>query len=200
MITIAVTGGIGSGKSTVCRSFRSMRVPVLSADDLSKQIANEVPAVRKKIVALLGPHAYAPDRSLDRSYVAQKVFSNARLRRSLEQILHPAVLRRVRAWFGEQQKKGKRIAAVEAALVFESGLDKLVDMVVVVDAAKAERVRRIQARDGLSKAEIRRRMDAQMPDRERLKKADVILRNSGQKKALIRRSQFLIQVLRKLIS
>jgi len=198
MITVAVTGGMGSGKSTICSAFRSLRVPVLSADELSKKIADTVPAVRKKIVSLLGTGAYSRSGKLDRAYVASRIFASPPVRRKLESILHPIVLKRVKAWFAGQKKNGKNIAVVEAALVYESGLDRLVDLVLVVDAPKEVRVRRLQKRDGFTKQDIRRRMRAQMDDAERRQRADVVIRNAGRQSSLRRRARFFIDVLRKI--
>jgi len=198
MIRIAVTGGIGSGKSTVCSTFRRMRIPVLSADDLSKSIANSDPGVRRRIKKALGRGAYTASGKLDRGYVAVKVFSKPSLRSRIEAILHPAVLRDVRSWFHAQRKTGTPIAVVEAALVFESGLDTLVDLVVVVDAPGNVRLRRIIRRDKAPAAHVKRRMAAQMSDTDRRALADVVLSNTSSKEALARRARFLIQVLRKL--
>jgi len=197
MISLAVTGGIGSGKSTVCSTFRRMRVPVLSADDLSKRIANTDAGVRRKIVALIGPDAYGRSGRLDRAFVAGKVFSRPSLRTKLEAILHPAVLRSVNAWLRSHRSRKSSVVAVEAALVFESGLDRLVDLVVVVDAPVALRTRRIVARDTVTTAQVKKRMAAQMSDGARRRRADVVLSNTSTKKALALRARFLIQVLRK---
>ncbi len=198
MVRLAVTGGIGSGKTAFCDALRRRRVPVLSADDLSKEIAYTVPAVRRQIRELLGAAAYAASGRLDRAFVARRVFGHPRLLRKLESVLHPEVLRGVRRWFRLQEKRKKRVAVVEAALVYESGLDALVDFVVVVDAPRAERLRRIQARDGLTQADIKRRMNAQMSDRERRTKADVLVHNAGTEAALARKARFILEVIRRL--
>ncbi len=200
MLSVAVTGGIGSGKTLLCDVFRSLRIPVLSADDLSKEIADTVPAVRRRIRALLGPDSYTSRGSLDRRYVAERVFGRPRILRRLEGILHPAVLRKTKSWLAAHRKKGTRIAVVEAALVFESGLDSLVDIVVVVDAPKEERVRRVQARDGSSMAQIRRRMAAQIADKDRRERADIVVKNTGRVAEFRRKGKFLAQVFRSMVT
>lgn len=181
---IGVTGGIGSGKTTVCRLLRDQGLPVLSADPLAIEIEETDPVVIKAIKELLGSEAYLAEGSLNRAYVAKKVFSNKRIRGSIEAIVHPAVFRELGHRVADLGKAGNRLVVIEAALIFESGMDKHLDFVVVVDADEPVRIARVKERDGITAGEVRKRMSAQWPMERKTRLADFVIGNNGSREEL----------------
>ncbi len=179
MLKAGVTGNIGSGKTTVCRIFESMMVPVYYADERAKALMTEDEEVRRRIAELLGPGAYLPDGSLNRAWIAEQVFADEALLQKLNAIVHPAVHRDLQAWFRQQEAIGHPYAIEEAALLFESGGYKMLDKIIVVVAPEAERIRRVMARDGLSEAQVRARMEKQWPEASKAGMADFVIVNDG---------------------
>jgi dephospho-CoA kinase len=192
---VGVTGGIGSGKSEVCRILESLGVPVLSADEISKELSVANPCMRAKILALFGEQAYRADGSLNRPWIADQIFSNKSLQHRLEKIVHPAVFNEIEARVASLSVQGNRLAIVEAALIYESKLDRLLDAIIVVDASENYRLTRLQRRDHASVEEIRKRMRAQLGQSEKLARADYVLYNNGTTEELRGRVMFLHKVL-----
>jgi dephospho-CoA kinase len=176
MVLIGCTGGIGSGKSVVCDMFASLGAAVFSADESAKIIADTDPSAREKITALLGDGAYTDAGPLNRPFVASKVFGDPELLQELNEILHPLVFEAIDRW---RESVTAPYALVEAALVFESGLDEVLDYVFVVIAADEVRVERTMKRDGSARDEVLRRMMHQMPNEELKRHADFIILNEG---------------------
>jgi dephospho-CoA kinase len=174
---IGITGGIGSGKSTVCRLFETLGVPVYYADDRAKRLMQEDALLRSAIAERFGPEVYATDGSLRRAELATLVFGDPEALADLNALVHPAVFRDAAAW--SEAQRGHPYVLREAALLFESGSWRLVDEVVVVWAPEALRVHRVMARDGVTEAEVRARMDRQWPDEEKRRRADHVITNDG---------------------
>ena len=189
---IGVTGGIGSGKSEVCDKFRSLGVSVLSADHLAHQLTDSDPELKNKIVALLGPESYDSQSGLlAREHVARLVFNNPKNREALNSIVHPAVLNAIEREAHIVEQSGKEsYLLVEAALMFESGLDDLLDYVLTVAADENRRLERIARRDKLRDEQIRQRMAAQFPIEDGIKASDFVINNNGSLDALDRQVQF----------
>ncbi len=179
MLRVGVTGNIGSGKTTVCRIFESMMVPVYYADARAKALMVEDESVQQAILELLGPQAYLPDGSLNSAWIAQRVFNNSDLLRQLNEIVHPVVHRDLQAWFTRQEAIGHPYAIEEAALLFESGAYQLLDKIIVVVAPEPVRLQRVMARDGVSEAQVRARMKAQWPEGVKAGQADYLIVNDG---------------------
>jgi dephospho-CoA kinase len=179
ILRVGVTGGIGSGKSAVCRALQRRGFTVLSADLLARDISDTNPRIRRQLTRLLGPEAYTSSGALNRPYVARAIFSHRRLQRAVNAIVHPAVRREVLRRISQAARRGARIVVVEAALIYEAGLDRDLDLVVVVDAHRRARISRVMKRDGVPAAEVLRRMRSQMDVRAKRRRADVILRNTG---------------------
>jgi dephospho-CoA kinase len=176
MVLIGVTGGIGSGKSLVCEKFASLGAAVFSADACAKTIADSDPSARERIAALLGDDVYTADGPLNRALVASRVFGDAELLEGLDEIIHPLVFEEIDKW---RETLSAPYALVEAALIFESGLDEVLDYILVVIAADDIRVERTMKRDGMSRDDVLRRMMHQMPNEELKRHADFILVNEG---------------------
>jgi len=199
LISIGVTGGIGSGKSEVCRFFEKLDVPVLSADALAKEISNYDPRVKQLLVKLLGLQAYTSDGVLDRAYVASRIFSSKTVQKKINAIVHPRVEEEVKRRFSDLEKGGARITIVEAALIYEAGLDRLLDAVVVVDANEETKVDRVVKRDNISRTSVLDRMKAQMDSSTKLKKADYVIYNEGTLEELDQKVRFLYTIFQNLV-
>lgn len=199
MIRLGVTGGIGSGKSLVCALFAQLGIPVLSADDIAKDIMRNDGDVRRELLRLFGDAAFSADGSLDRPYIASKVFSNKPLQRKLNAVVHPRVEKELDRQLAELEGSGARVGIVEAALIYEAGYDRRLDAVIVIDAKKRERLRRIVERDNASPSEVLKRMDAQWSAARKLAKADYVVRNDGSKEDLERNVRFLYTLFSHLI-
>jgi dephospho-CoA kinase len=183
-LLVGVTGGIGSGKTLVCRAFNRLGLPVLYADEIAKTVSVVNTSVRREIRALLGADAYHTDGSLNRDHISGLIFSRPSLHKKLNAIVHPRVKREVRRAARRLFAQGHRIVIVEAALIYESRMDRMLDYVIVVDAPRQERIRRVLRRDGTSRSEVERRMRAQWSTRAKRRLADFILENSGSVKDL----------------
>ncbi len=200
LYTIGITGGIGSGKSVVAGMFSRLGIPVLSADDLSKEISSADAAVKKKITAVLGPESYSCEGRLNPAFAASKIFSSTAMRKKVEAILHPAVLGEIVRRTARLKKEGHTMAVVEAALVYESGMDKCLDAVVVVDAVESVRIRRVQERDQVSQENVQARMHAQMDPKKTAAKADYVLFNNGSLGELEDKVKLLFSIFQQLTS
>ncbi len=173
MIRVGVTGGIGSGKSTVCEIFALLGVPVYDSDRRARELMQEG-ELRQQIEALFG--------TSDRSYIAAKVFEDKSLLASLEALVHPVVAKDFEAWTQKQARRQETTsyAVLESAILFESGFNKLMDRVITVSAPIETRLERIVTRSGaLTREQARQRMAAQMTDSERETKADYVIDNCG---------------------
>jgi len=149
---------------------------VFSADASARTIADTDPVAREEIASLLGPEAYTDGGPLNRPFVASKVFGDPDLLERLDEIIHPLVFEEIDRW---REPLTAPYALVEAALIFESGLDEVLDYILVVIAADDIRIERTIARDGMSRDDVLRRMMHQMPNEELKRHADFILVNEG---------------------
>ncbi len=185
MTTVGVTGGIGSGKSAfVARLAEHDGVRVVLADDLAKRLMVEDAEVRAALEARFGPDTYRPDGALSRSYLAERVFGDPRELAALNAIVHPAVRRALVLEVDRATTEGVEVLVYEAALLFETGGDAVVDRVVVVDAPEDVRLARAAARDGVLEADVRARMRHQMDPAEARTRADLVVDNTGDLDAL----------------
>jgi len=197
-LLVGVTGGIGSGKTLVCRSFERARVAVLYADDIAKTISATNAAVRREIRSLLGASAYLPDGSLNRELVASLIFSRPALKKRLDRIVHPRVRRALRQTVKRLSSQGHRLVVIEAALIYESGMDEMLDYVIVVDAPREQRIRRVMRRDGASRSSVERRMRAQWSTGKKRRLADVVVDNGGSPADLRRAMKLLVALFKRM--
>lgn len=173
MFKVGITGGIGSGKSTVCRLFAERGVAVYDTDAAAKRLMAEDEALKRGIVARFGAESYR-DGVLNRPYLAERVFGDDKEREALNGLVHPAVIADFERWSEEQQGE---YVVLESAILFEAGLDKHLDRVVAVLAPEALRVERAMKRDGATRAQILSRMTAQLDDDTLSRRADVSVVN-----------------------
>lgn len=179
MLKIAITGGAGSGKSTVARMFKELGAPVLDADAAAQAaVAVGTPAWRE-LRRLFGEEYFHPDGELNRARVSQLVFADPEVRRRLNAILHPRVARKIKAALKELEQQGAELALVEAPLLFEAGLIGAYDRVIVVYVDPEDQERRLGERDGRGAAEISGILQAQWPLADKAARADYVVDNRG---------------------
>jgi dephospho-CoA kinase len=176
IMLIGITGGIGSGKSTVCQLFRALGAPVYEADDRAKWLTNHDPILRADILRLLGPEAYTEAGTYNRPWVATQVFADPNLLQQLNSLIHPRVWADSAAWVQTNARKPYLI--YEAALMRAAGDGNALDTVVVVSAPETLRIQRVRQRDPhRSEPEIRKIIQNQISDDDRARIADVVVKN-----------------------
>lgn len=174
-----ITGGIGSGKSLVCRIFQCLGIPIYNSDSRAKELMISEEILVEQIKKEFGAVAYQPDGSLDRRYLGNLAFKNPKKLQKLNALVHPRVAADYRLWLTAHEESKYLIR--EAALLFEAGLDTSMAKMVVVCAPEDLRIRRVLVRDPhRNEEEIRRIMKNQWPDEEKIKKADYLVYNNDQ--------------------
>ncbi len=179
MKTLGLTGGIGSGKTTVAKMLAEKPgVRVVYADDVAKRLMQEDPALRAALIARFGPQTYNADGSLNRSGLAAAVFGQAEETLALNGIVHPAVRKAMVAEIERARADGVKLLVYEAALLYEVGADKLLDHVLTVYAPTASRRTRGMARDGVDRKGVEARMRHQLGPGELRERADAVIENT----------------------
>ena len=176
MISIAITGGIGSGKSYIARMLEEYDIPIYNTDDEAKRLMVSDEGIRHDLVALLGEEVYVQG-VLNKSLLASYLFANAENTARINRIVHPRVKTDFCRWM--EQHADKEIVGMECAILFEAGFEDAVDAVVMVYAPEALRIERAMKRDHATEAQIRARISAQMNDEEKCKRADYIIYTDG---------------------
>lgn len=179
MLKAAVTGGIGTGKSVVLAQFAECAARVVDADTLVHEAMRAGMPATADIRRRFGETAIGSDGGVDRARLGAIVFQDDQARRDLEAILHPAVYRAIEAWMRAQEANGVRVAVAEIPLLFETGHESDFDCVIVTACDGEEQVRRAVARSGMTEADARRRIAAQWPLSEKVRRADFVIRTDG---------------------
>lgn len=179
---IGLTGGIGSGKSTVANHLRNKGVLVLDADQYSREALEPNAACFSEVVSLFGTEILDEAGRIQRQVVAKAIFSDEKKRKQLNDIVHPYVL----SCLKRDTETGAELVVWEVPLLFESGLDQYCDEVWTVSASEETRIERVIQRDGCSRDAAKKRILAQATEEERNERADVILRNDGDVSTVIR--------------
>lgn len=172
---IGLTGGIGSGKTTVAKLLESKGYSVYYSDIRAKEIVNNNAFLKIRIIQLLGDKAYDQDGKYNRKWVAQKIFNNEKLLLELNKIIHPAVRDDFEFWVKEQKVD---FVFKETALLFELNLDKNCFKTILVTADESLRIKRVMERDGKTCQEIKNIIQKQMSEQEKIKRADFIIENN----------------------
>lgn len=172
---IGLTGGIGSGKTTVATFIEDCGFPVYYSDDRAKDIVNDNEDLKLKIKALLGPQAYDEKGLYDRKFVSEIVFNDNELLQALNEIIHPAVRIDFEEWVKDQKKY---LVFKETALLFELKLNRQCHRSILVTAEDNIRIKRVMDRDGKTYREVQTVMEKQMPEKEKIKLADCIIYNN----------------------
>ena len=179
---IGITGGIGSGKSLICKIFSMMNIPIYDADSRAKYLINNDLFLKNSIKTLLGKNAYLPTGKYNRKWVASQVFNNPDLLKQLNSLVHPCVHKDSHDWVKKYSKSPFLI--YEAALMKAVGDNNMFDKVIVVNAPINLRIQRIQVRDKRSEQEIKDIIARQISDEERLKIADYVIENDDKEPVL----------------
>lgn len=178
MLKIGITGGIGSGKSTVVKVFEQLGVPVFIADDEAKKLMNTDQELIAGIKQLFGENVYSGQGELNRALLASLVFNAPDKLKQLNALVHPATIRAYENWCKKHENKSYILK--EAAILFESGTYKQNDLNILVTAPEEMRIQRVIMRDGSDEEKVRSRIRNQMPDEEKAKMADFVLINDEQ--------------------
>jgi dephospho-CoA kinase len=175
-LRVGVTGGIGSGKSLVCNILTGMGFPVYNSDTASKVISDSNEGVKRCLKQLFGEDIYC-DSKLNRERVASLVFRDNELLQQLNSIIHPAVMADFERWV--EANNANPLIFMESAILFETGIYKMLDKTVLVVAPADVRIRRVMARDKVNEKTVQARMSNQMDDELKAKLADFIINNDG---------------------
>ena len=181
-LLIAITGGIGSGKSTFANFLVEQGHPVLFADDISKEILANDPDIRNEIIKEFGADSYN-GKNVNKKFLADKIFSNLNKLKKINAILHPRVRKRI-DFISKEYIKTKNIVFVEAAIIYESKIEKMYDFVVLIVADEKLRMKRITKSKKISEKDFISRSQNQLDDEVKKKKADFIFVNNGSKSEL----------------
>lgn len=173
MIVIGITGGIGSGKTTVANFFKDLGVPIYIADLQAKKLMHSSAKLKQDIINSFGSEAYQGEQ-LNRAYLAKQVFNNAKALQELNSLVHPAVAEDFKNW---KLNQNVPVVAYEAAILFENNRQKECDYTILVTAPKEAKVKRIQERDQINRDEIEARMNNQWSDTRKIKLADFVIKN-----------------------
>lgn len=176
MIKLGVTGGIGSGKSVVTQLLGLYNIPVYVADIESKRLTESSPVIRRKLIGMFGDGIYKDGR-LNKALLASHIFGDSDKLQAVNGIIHPEVKDDLSGWFLRQE--GQVIVAVESAIAFESGFDRLTDKMIMVYTPLDMRIERVMKRDGASRRKVLDRIESQMPDEEKARLSDFVIDNSG---------------------
>jgi dephospho-CoA kinase len=186
MLNVALTGNIAAGKSAVADLFRRWGATVLDADAIVREVQTPGGPVLRAIAERFGAGVVGPDGSLDRPALRRLVLEDADAREALERIVHPAVYARRAELAAEAEARGDRVLVSDIPLLFESGAAEAFDVVILVDAPEAVRLRRLVDCRGLGDAEARALIRAQMPASEKRARSDFVIENGGDLAALER--------------
>ncbi|MCU0474444.1 MAG: dephospho-CoA kinase [Bacteroidales bacterium] len=173
VMKLGITGGIGSGKTSVCRVFNVLGIPVFSADPEAQKIMNENDEIIREINKIAGKNLY-PDGRLNRTELASLIFNDPGLLGSVNSLVHPVVFKHFKNW---AEKQDTPYVIMEAAILFESGASNFVDRVATVIAPVEERISRVTFRNRLSREEVLQRIRNQMDDETRIRKSDYVINN-----------------------
>jgi len=203
VLKVGLTGGIAAGKSVVGEMFAVLGAHVIQADEISHQLMQPGETVYREVVSRFGPGILNPDGIVDRARLAELAFGNQPSRvQELNQIVHPAVIRRQQEWMEQvSQRDPHAVAMVEAALILEASMVENLDRLVVVTCRPEQRIerwaRRLKVDEETARREVARRMAAQLPDEEKVRAADYVIDNSGSLNETRRQVEEVYAVLKK---
>ena len=170
---VGLTGGIGSGKTTVAKYFEELGVPVYIADSEAKALMNRSKVIRRKLIALFGNEAYL-ENTLNRLFIAQQIFNDKKLLNAMNAIVHPKVASHFKRWVNKQDSP---YVISEAAILFENGSYKKYEFIITVTAPENIRLQRVIKRDNSNKQKVEAIMANQWSDQEKIKRSDFVIEN-----------------------
>ena len=177
-LLVGITGGIGSGKSTLSDLLRAEGFKVYDSDVEARRLQNEHPLIRKQLVELFGEEIYGHN-GLNRSILAQIVFGKSELLMQLNSVVHPVVLDDFKSWI--QTHSTHKFLFMESAILFESGFNSIVDKVILIVASEAIRIARVVKRDGVTPEQVLARISHQLPDAAKIPRADFIIHSDDER-------------------
>ena len=180
-LKVGITGGIGSGKSTICRIFKILGVPVFEADLVAKQLLLTNIEIRNELIRLFGEGVYLEDGAVNRKKLAEIIFNDDVQLAKMNALVHPVVKNEFHEWVKQQNSS---YVIHEAAILFESGFYKLMDFTILVSAPEEERIWRIVKRDDVSEKQVKERLAKQWTDAEKRKLADYEIKNDNENPVL----------------
>ncbi len=170
---IGVTGGIGSGKSTVSEILRKEGFPVYDTDKEARRLQNEHPEIRTRLMELFGNDAY-DETGLNRKFLAANVFKQPELLEKLNAVVHPFVKEDFIEWM--KKYPGEKVYFIESAILFEANFNEIVDKIILVTAAEGVRIERVMKRDSMTEEQVRARINNQSSDEKKIDLADFVIR------------------------
>lgn len=192
-LKVAVTGGIGSGKTSLCTFFSSLGYTVLSADNIAKEIMVQNAGVKKQIIKQFGNESYI-DGNLNKAYLAEKVFSDPEKNALINSIVHPATVKEMELRINKEFLT-KDIVLVESALIYEADIDKNFDYVILVLTGDKDKIARVTKRDKVKPDSVIERMNNQIPDEEKKEWADFVIKNDSTIEELNKRGEFILKII-----
>lgn len=191
-IIVGITGGIGSGKTTVSKFFEEQGIPIYHADKEAKALMNRSKIIKRKLVALFGNNAYKNDK-INRSFLRQKIFEDKLLLKQMNAIVHPKVNSHFKNWL---KKQDAPYILKEVAIIFENNLQHQYDYIIAVVADKENRIKRVVKRDNVSRTSVISIMNNQLSDKEKIEKSDFVIINNNLEIAKIK----VLEIHKKLIA
>jgi len=179
MLKIAITGGAGSGKSTVARMFKELGAEVLDADAVARDAVAVGTPAWQELRRLYSEDFFHQNGSLNRSKLADLVFSDPEARRHLNALIHPLVAQKLQSQVVDLEHRGVDLVMVEVPLLFETGRERFFDLVIVVAASQVDQIRRLETRDHRGQEEIQGILQAQWPLQDKVARADYVVDNGG---------------------
>jgi len=198
MLVIGITGGIGSGKSLVCKYFRELGIEVIDADSLAKDLMQNDVTLRKQLREKFGNEVFT-NETLNTKFLSEKVFTDKQQLALLNSLVHPVVRKSLEEKIALFEKESKHsFIIIEAALIFEAHINDVMDYILVVDADEELRIQRVMKRDNTTREKVLERMNMQMPAKEKRNYADFVLESNGTKEEMQTRVKFFYNVFKSL--
>jgi dephospho-CoA kinase len=194
---VGLTGGIATGKSTVSNILKKARYPVICADKIAHQVVKPGNLAYQKIIKIFGKEVLLKNKTLHRSKIAKIVFTNPEMRRKLENAIHPEVRKEMHRQITSYKKQGKEIIFLDVPLLFEVGLNKICDRTLCVAATQNQQIQRLKKYRKMARAEALTRIRSQMPLKQKIRKADFLIWNTGDKTLLRKKTAAWLETLKK---
>ena len=196
-LKIAITGGIGSGKSLVTSFVEKLGYPVLKSDEVAKDLMQNDESIREKIIKEFGPPAYS-EKVLNTKYLAENVFTYPEKVLKINSIVHPPTIRKIDELSNQLFTKHK-IVFVESALIYEAEIQDLFDYVILIYSDEQSRIARVMQRERISHTNIEKRMAFQIPDNQKKERADFVIENNSTIAELETRTHFILNLLKSFV-
>jgi dephospho-CoA kinase len=193
-LKIAITGGIGSGKSSVSKIVESFGFPVIKADDVAKELMLKDESVKKKIIKSFGKESFT-EKGIDTKYLADNVFSNKEKVEKINSIIHPPTIKKIEE-ISKKLFEKHNLVFVESALVYEAKIQKLFDYVILIYAEEEIRIARKMGNDNMNRFDVENRMNFQIPDEKKTDRAHFVIDNNSTFDKLESRTKFVIELIK----